>query len=186
MFSNLRQGSQLYILHKCASTPFIEMGSVESTSNVMMGYYPSLPNMPINISVRVGDKTTPYQGLPANAEVADVTNNATGETITIACTKEALNAEVQAMRQKSIDTINSVEYHKQRVGVCDMLLQQLNPEQAEKAQREKEMSEMRVQMAQMAQTIAQLNARLGGEGASSLPDGDASGTVVIKKKGEMK
>lgn len=174
MFANLRQGSQLYVLHKCASTPFIEMGSVESTSNVMMGYYPSLPNMPINISVRVGDKVTPYQNLPANAEVADVTNNATGETITIACTKDALNTEVQAMRQKSIDSINSVEYHRQRISTCDALLQQLNPEQAEKAQREQEMQnmksemqEMRRQMAEQAEINKMLLAQLKGEKTSS-------------------
>lgn len=166
MFANLRQGSQLYLLHKSAPTPFIESGSVESTTNIMMGYYPSMPNMPINISVRIGDKTTPYQNLPPNAEVADATNNATGETITIACTKEALNAEINALKQKSIDAINSVDWHKQRIIACDNLLQQLNPEEKEKAQREQEMLEMRKQMQQMAQTIAQLNAKLG-EGTSS-------------------
>lgn len=161
MFANLRQGSQLYILHKSAPTPFVEAGSVENTSNVMMGYYPSMPNMPINISVRTGEKVTPYQNLPPNAEVADATNNATGETITIACTKEALNAEIQALKQKSIDAINSVDWHKQRITACDNLLQQLNPEEKEKAQREQEMADMRKQMELMAKTIEQLNAKLG-------------------------
>lgn len=125
-----------------------------------------MPSMPINISIRVGEKTIPYQNLPPNAEVADATNNATGETITIACTKEALNAEIHSLRQKSIDAINSVDWHKQRIVSCDNLLQQLNPEEREKAQREQEMVEMRKQMEQMAHTIAQLNTKLG-EGASS-------------------
>lgn len=141
------------------------MGSVDSTSNVMMGYYPTMPNLPININIKVGEKVTQYQNLPPNAEVADVTNSM-GETVTLACTKEAVNAEVQTLKQKSIDAINSVEYHKQRIGACDMLLQQLNPEAAEKVQREKEMAEMREQMMRMSETIAELNARLG-EGAPS-------------------
>lgn len=165
MFSNLRQGSQIYLLHKSAPTPFIEVGSVESTSNVMVGYYPTMPNMPVNISVRVAEKVTPYQNLPPNADIADTTNN-TGETITLACSKEALNTEIQALKQKSIDTINSVDWHKQRIIACDNLLQQLNPEQAEKAKRDQEMEAMRKQMEQMAQTIAMLNNKLG-EGTSS-------------------
>lgn len=171
MFSNLRQGSQLYVLHKCASTPYIEMGSVDSTSN-MMGYYPIMPNMPVNISVRIGEKTTPYQNLPANAEVADVTNNTTGETVTVVCSKEALNAEMHNDRQKSIDAINSVDYHKQRVAAYDALINQMNPEVAEKQQRDQEMADMRSQMQQMAQTIAQLTNQLKGEGTSSKKKGE--------------
>lgn len=184
MFANLRQGSQLYVFHKCASTPYIESGSVETTSNVMMGYYPSMP-VPINISVKVGDKTAPYQNLPPNAEVADVTNNTTGETITIACTKEALNAEIQSARQKSIESINSVPYHQQRIKALDALYQQFNPEQAEKAQREQElrtmredMVAMRKQMEEQAEINKMLLAQLKGEGTSS--------SNPKEKKGEQK
>lgn len=166
MFSNLRQGSQLYVFHKCASTPYIEMGSVE-IQNQFGSFYQPLPGMPINFSIRIGDKVTPCPNLPPNADIADVTNNQTGETITLACSKESVNAEMQSERQKSIDAINSVDYHRQRISALDALYNQLNPEVAEKAQRDKEMSDMRQQMAQMAQTIAKLTAELGGERTSS-------------------
>ena len=166
MFSNQRQGSQLYILHKCAATPFVEMGSVENTTNLMTGYYPSLPNMPVNLSIRVGEKVTNYQNLPPNAEVADVTNN-TGETVTLACTKEAVTAEIQAMKQKSIDTINSVDFHKQRINTCEMLIQQLNPEEVEKAKQQQEISDLKAQIAQMSQMMAKMSEQLKGEETSS-------------------
>lgn len=142
----------------------------------MTGYFPTMPNMPINISIRVGDKVTQYQNLPPTAEVADVTNGSTGETVTLACSKEAVNAEVQGMKQKSIEAINSVEYHKQRISACDMLLQQLNPEQAEKAQRDQELKTMRADMVAMRKQIEEqseinkmLLAQLRGENTSSVP-----------------
>lgn len=175
MFSNLRQGSQLYVFHKCASTPFIEMGSVE-IQNQFGSFYPM--GIPMNLNIRIGDKVIPCPNLPPNAEIADVTSNTTGETITLACTKEALNAEIEGMRQKSVDaiSINTQEYHKHRISVFDQLLNQLNPEVAEKAAQAQEMASMRQRMEQMAQTIEQLTAKLGGERTSSDKD----------KKGETK
>ena len=112
--------------------------------------------MPMNISIRVGDKVTPVPNLPPNAEVADVTNNQTGETITLACSKDAINAELQSERQKSVDTINSVEYHRQRVSTIDALLNQLNPEVAEKAQQAQEINMLKTQMSDMANNMAEL------------------------------
>ncbi|MCM1079678.1 MAG: hypothetical protein NC344_10255 [Bacteroidales bacterium] len=167
MFSNLRQGSQIYILHKCASTPFVEQGSVEGTSNPMTGYYPTLPNMPVNISIRTGEKVTPYQNLPPNAEIAEVANNNTGEKVMIVCTKEALNTEVHSMRQASVDAINSVEWHKQRISACDTLLQQINPEEMLKAQQQQEISDLKAQVMQMSQMMSQLTSQLKENGASS-------------------
>lgn len=155
------------MLHKSAATPFIEMGSVE-VQNQFGSYYQPM-GLPINLSIRIGDKVTPCPNLPPNAEIADVTNNTTGETITLACTKDVLNAEIQSMRQKSVDAIsvNTIEYHKHRISACDNILNQLNPEVAEKAAQAQEMANMRAQMSQMAQTIEQLTAKLGGEGTSS-------------------
>ena len=174
MFANLRQGSQLYILHKTA-TPYIEVGSVESVTNIpMYGIYPTMPTMPVDVTVRVGEKLTTYKQIPANVDVANVTSPNTGEELCIATTKDCINNEVQTMIQKSIDTISSVPFHEQRVKSLKALYQQFNPEEAEKAQRDKEyqdmkteMQEMRKQMAEQAEINKQLLAQLKGEGASS-------------------
>lgn len=174
MFSNLRQGSQLYVLHKSAATPFIEMGSVEA-QNQFGSYYQPM-GLPINLSIRIGDKVTPCPNLPPNAEIADVTNNTTGETITLACTKDVLNAEIQSMRQKSVDAIsvNTIEYHKHRISACDNILNQLNPEVAEKAAQVQEINTLKTQVSELTSNVSELlrankelMAQLKGEGTSS-------------------
>lgn len=163
MFSNLRQGNKLYILHK-ANRPFIEVGTVDSVNTFpVLGYYPGMPSMPIDISVRVGDKVTPYQHLPATMETADVIEKTTGEQVTIICTKEAANAEINALRQASIDIINSVDSHKLRIEACDALLTQLNPEDAEKAAQLAELNTLKAQMAELMEQNKALLARVEGE-----------------------
>ena len=164
MFSNLRQGNKLYILHKTA-TPYIEVGQVESVSAFnMIGYYAGLPSVPVDVSVRVGEKVTPYQQLPATADTAEVVEKTTGERVTLICSREAASAEVNAMRQASIDAINSVDYHKQRVISCDAMIGQLNPEQAAQAAQQAELNQLKAQMAELMEQNKQLLARVGEEG----------------------
>lgn len=158
MFSNLKQGAQLHILHKSAN-PYVEIGTIESTTNVpIMGYYPNMPSIPIDITVRVGDKVTTYQQLPAGAESAEVIERSTGEQVFVACAKDAINSELNTMRQKSVETINSVEYHKQRIKSIDTLIGQLNPEILEKQQQAQEICDLRAQLADMRKLVEEMRA----------------------------
>lgn len=167
MFANLRQGSQVYILHK-TSSPYIEVGTVDTVTNMpIIGYYPNMPMMPIDINVRVGDKVMPYKQLPANAEVANGMAPGSGEEIILACTKDAITGEVQTMKQKSIETINSVNYHKQRIEVCEALLNQLNPEAAEKKAQQEEINGLRGQVSSLTSMIEELRKELGERTSSS-------------------
>lgn len=154
MFSNLRQGSQLHILHK-TSTPYIELGTIEfAPNNPMLGYYPN--PLPIDITVRVGEKVATYQQIPSNAECAEVTEKTTGEKVFISSSKDALNTEIHSMMQKSIEAVNSVEYHKQRIKTCETLLAQLNPEIVEKQQQAQEINELKALVTSMREQIALL------------------------------
>jgi hypothetical protein len=45
-----------------------------------------------------------------------------------------MNSEILNFKQKSIDTINSVEMHQKIIADCDSILNNLNPEYAEKKQ----------------------------------------------------
>lgn len=158
MFSTLRHGNQVHILHK-SSTPFVEFGTVETTPALpMIGYYPNMPSVPIDISVRIGEKVVTYQQLPANLDSAEVTDKATGEQVFISCTREAINNELQTMRQESVNSINSVPYHKQRINAIDTLVGQLNPEIAEKQQQAQEINELRAQLADMKKLVDELKA----------------------------
>lgn len=156
MFANLKQGSQMYILHPNVAVPFVEVGTVETISNAIpMVYYPNLPTYPMDMTVKVGDKSIPLQRLPTNAESATVTAS-DGESIIIACSKDAINNEVEMMKQKSIEVVNSVEYHKQRIVACDNLIKQLNPEVAEKEAQAKEINDLKAQLSEMNKLLNEL------------------------------
>lgn len=156
MFANLKQGSQIYILHPNVAIPFVEVGIVETISNAIpMVYYPNLPTYPMDMTVKVGEKSIPLQRLPTNAESATVTAK-DGESIVIACTKDAVNNEVEMMKQKSVEIVNSVEFHKNRIVACDNLVKQLNPEVAEKEAQAKEINDLKAQLGEMAKLINEL------------------------------
>lgn len=157
-FINIRQGSQLYILHKGAS-PYVEVGTIDSVTNMpMMGFYPNMPMMPIDLSIRIGEKVMPFKQLPANAETANVVAQNSGEEVCIACTKDAVNAEVQTLMQKSVDALNSVDYHKQRIETCKTLLDQLNPEKVREAQQAQRINDLEGQLAEMRKMLESMSA----------------------------
>lgn len=155
-FQNLRQGSQVFILHK-GLNPFYEEGTVESIPSMQtMSYYPSLPMLPMDLSVRVGEKVIPYQHIPPTAESAKVTSQLSGEEVCVACSKEAVSSEVEMLIRQSVDTINSVEAHKQRIETCKNLLNQLNPEKLKEAQQTQEIESLKGQLADMKNMVERL------------------------------
>lgn len=158
-FQNLRQGSQVFILHK-GMTPYYEAGTVEQMPSMqMMSYYPNLPMLPLDITVRVGESLIPYRQIPPTAESAKVTSQTTGEEVCLACSKEAISAEVEMLIRQSVDTINSVEVHKQRVETCKGLLNQLNPEKVKEAQQAQEIDDLKNQIRDLTKMISELKDR---------------------------
>ena len=114
MFQSVRPNSQIFILHK-GDTPSIEIGNV--TNQPMSRPKYQLPTsfgqpqeLVVDLVVKVGDRTVNYNNLPAQLDIADSSSN--GESIVISDSKEAMNAEVLNLKQKSTDIINSVDFHK--------------------------------------------------------------------------
>ena len=138
-FQNLRNNHQIYILHKNA-IPTLEIGKVTSVSLPVPKYgNTSMYNdLVLDITADVEGKTTNFQKLPANSEIADF-----GNSIVLATSKEAMNNEVVSMKQRSLDIINSVEQHQGIIKGCDEILQVLNPEIAEKQRQEQENKALR-------------------------------------------
>ena len=117
MFQSVRPNSQIFILHK-GDTPSIEIGNV--TNQPMSRPKYQLPTsfgqpqeLVVDLVVKVGDRTVNYNNLPAQLDIADSSSN--GESIVISDSKEAMNAEVLNLKQKSTDIINSVDFHKELV-----------------------------------------------------------------------
>lgn len=155
----------MFILHK-GLTPYYEVGTVENINNLpMMGYYPNMPMMPLDITVRVGETQIPYRQIPPTAESAKVTSQTTGEEVCLACSKEAINAEVEMLIRQSVDAINSVPMHEQRIKTLKQMHEQLNPEKVREAQQAQEIDLLKKQVAEqnamMAEILSQLKEKNG-------------------------
>lgn len=163
MFSNLRTNSQIYILHKEA-TPYVEVGTVLNVSQPVpkfpMGNFMNQQELVVDVTVKINDNTITLQKLPSGLDIADQGING---NVVITTSREAMNAEVDALRQKSLNILNSVEHHKNIVQECEVLLQRLNPEFAEQRQQKQEIDALKVQMSEMMLGMKELMAQLKKE-----------------------
>lgn len=164
MFSNLRTNSQIYILHK-DSTPYFEVGQVVSVSQPVPKFpvqnFMQPQELVVDIVVKVNGNDITLQKLPANLDVAD--QGTSSGAIVITTSREAMNAEIDSLRQKSLSIINSVEYHQKIVQDCEILLQRLNPEFAEQKQQKQEIDTLKQQMSEMMNGMKELMAQLKKE-----------------------
>lgn len=161
MFQNLRANNQLFILHK-DENPLVDIGSVVSVSAAKPKYPMPTPigqipqmEMVVDVVVCVNGQNTTFQNLPAGADIADFGQNG---NIVISCSREAMNSEVSAIRQKSLDELNRRNYHENVIAGCDKILTILNPEFAEKQRQEQEISTLKGQMSEMSRSMADLMA----------------------------
>lgn len=158
MFQSVRPNSQIFILHR-SDTPSIELGTVTNQPIPRPKY--QLPTafgqpqeMVVDLVVKINDRTVNYSSLPAQSDIADSSSN--GENLVISDSRDAMNAEVLNLKQKSTDIINSVEFHKGLLEQYDKIIAQLNPEFAEKQEQRQELDTLRAQMAEMSRSISAL------------------------------
>ena len=151
MFGQLRINNPLFVLDKQGS-PSLEIGTVVSVTAPM----PQLssigqPTMyTVDVTARINDQNITYQKLPANMDVADFAGNG---NVVVACSRESMNSELQAMRQRSVDVVKSVDYHNGMIKAIDKIIQDLNREEAEKLALQKEVTDLKGQMFQMSQSV---------------------------------
>lgn len=155
MFQSLRPNNQLYILKK--DKPSLEVGSIISVSTPVPKYQmqPSFgahQEMVVDIVAKVNNQDVTYQKIPATADIADFGNS----NIVISDNRDAMNSEILSLKKKSIDIINSVDYHKEVVTNCESILSELNPEFAEKQAQQKEINSLRDEVKEIAKNMAAL------------------------------
>ena len=166
MFQTLRVNSPIYILHK-EGAPYVEQGVVVSVSNPIHKF--PMPNTPmqhfgqaemvVDVVANVNGQQMTFQKLSANKDIEDSLIN----KLTIATNRDAMNAEVSALKQRSIDHINSVDYHQSVILGCDKILETLNPEFGEKVRRDKEIADLRGQVAELSGMLRELSLTLQSE-----------------------
>ena len=158
MFQSLRQNSQIFILHN-GDKPYIETVYVSSVSPAKPKYglpqvFGQQQDMIVDIIAKVNGVIVNYNSLPANLDIADTFSGT--EQIMITDNKEAMNAEVLALKQKSIDIINSVKQHKSLITYYEDILNSINPEYAEKQQQQTEINILKTQMQDVSSTLSTL------------------------------
>lgn len=164
MFSNLRNNSQLYILHR-DTNPYIEIGQVVNVSQPRSKFntnnYITPQEQVVDIVVNVNGNNITLQSLPANLDVAD--QGTINGSLFISTTRDAMNSEINSMRQKSLDIINSIDTHKKIIQDCEVLLQRLNPEFAEQKQQKQEIDILKSQVSEIMNGMKELMTQLKKE-----------------------
>lgn len=160
-FSNLRGSSLLYILNK-EGVPSVNVGTIDNVTPPFMAFG-QRPELVVDLTVKVDDKQGQFFKVPANAEVNEYENNGVKTPYVLATSRDAINAEVNRLRQQAVGIINSVDHNRQVVAACDEMLKQLNPEFAEKQRQEQEISELKRRFAEQQAQMAELISLLKGK-----------------------
>ena len=148
MFQSVIPNSPIYVFHK-GDNPRLETGYVVNQPIPKPKY--QMPNafgqpqeLVVDLVIKLNDITVNMNAIPAQLDIADSYSN--GENLVISDSREAMNSEILSLKQKSIDIINSVPYHKNLIITYDKLLSDFNPEMAEKQAQQKEISELKAQL----------------------------------------
>lgn len=162
MFRSLRTNQQFYILTKGAN-PRLDVGLVTSVSQPVVKFQP-MPQLgapteyvvDVNVSLNGAQQT--FQKLPADKEIADF-----GEgfgNIVVTANRDAMNAEIASLKNKSEEHLKRVEEEQQKIVAYEAILQQLNPEYAEKQRQEQEIASLKNQVSQMASGYSRMESLL--------------------------
>lgn len=157
MFSNLRIGTPLYVLHK--NEPQLEVGEVTFVSQPTpqfgttynAGYPMPAPKMLVDVKIKSANGDVELQKLPAELSIADF-----GNGMVISESREAICNEVDTMRKASIRVIESVEQHKGIVDKCDALLAELNPQIKQEVERTKEFDSLKQEVGGLKDNLLEL------------------------------
>ena len=155
MFQSLSHNNIVYILHKDKAV--LETGSVVSVS-MPVPKYPVQPmfgqpqEMVVDLVVKINNQDITYQKLPATLDIADFGNS----SVVLSDSREAMNAEITSLKQKSMTILNSLDFHKDMIANCDRILSELNPEFAEKQQQQIEINTLKTQVGEMSKNITEL------------------------------
>lgn len=180
MFQQLRQGSQFFILHKGGSYR-LEVAQVTSVSQPQPKYpNQSNPYMPmpgqemlVDVQVKAAEGAYDLGGLPAVADFVDLT--ASGKQMIVASNREAMLAQVENILANSRQIVESVEYHKGVQASCEAIVQQLNPDLAERKMQEQRIDQLTHQMDDLKNMFAKFMATQSHGGGNTNNNGGGGG-----------
>lgn len=174
MFQNLRENQQIYVLTKNPN-PSLDMGTVVKIQGPMPKFQTNPTMMPqteyvLDIVVSVNGINRTFQQLPVNKDSAEYVN----EQTIIAVSRDAMNAELNSLKNESVAAIQRGRDEEAKLPVWDKLILQLNPEVAEKQRQEQEINALKNQMSTMANDNAELKSMMAKLLAKLDDDGNKS------------
>ena len=174
MFQNLRENQQIYVLTKNPN-PCLDMGTVVKIQGPMPKFQTNPTMMPqteyvLDIVVSVNGINRTFQQLPVNKDSAEYVN----EQTIIAVSRDAMNAELNSLKNESVAAIQRGRDEEAKLPVWDKLILQLNPEVAEKQRQDQEINALKNQMSTMANDNAELKSMMAKLLAKLDDDGNKS------------
>lgn len=162
MFRSLRTNQQFYILTKGAS-PRLDIATVTNVSAPVVKFQQvpipgTQPEYVVDVTVNLNGAPQSFQRLPADKDIADF-----GEgfgNIVVADSRDAMNAEIQTLKKASENHIAKVSEEEAKIVAYEGILQQLNPEYAEKQAQELKIQNLENQIKQMATSNANLESMM--------------------------
>ena len=163
MFQSLRQQNIFYILQK-GDNPSLKVGQVVSVSNPQPKYGQLVPGQAfgqnvetvVDVSVKVGEETMEFKQLPAALSIANFGSSG----VVVSESREAMNAEVEAMLRTSKQVLESIPYHESVIASCDDMLKVLNPQLAKETAQEEKIGQLEQKVSGMEGTLTDIREML--------------------------
>lgn len=167
MFQGLRANSIFYVLEK-GDKPTLKIGQVVAVSNPAPKFATSpLYGQGMETTVDVtakfnNNEQMEFKQLPSNLSIANSGNMVVSES------REAMCAEVEAMKRQSDEILKSVNTHKTIVESCDSILSVLNPQIAKEREQEAKIGKLEDRMQGVETLLYDIKGMLSkGQGTAS-------------------
>ena len=156
MFSTLRIDSLLYIIDKNSKKFSIVRNPKPSAPYPEYKTAIPLPTTPMFVDVEGedGNNAVSFKKLPANLSSHEYNG------VFVTESREAAQAELEAMKTKSHAVIESVPYHEEIVKFCDETIPLVNPSVAQDKERENRLHSLESRMGSMEAVLSEMNSTL--------------------------
>ena len=155
MFSALRESSTFYVLYK-GEKPKLQIGQVQSVSQPMtkFGTVPAIGQYGIDtvvdVKVKIKDDIVEFKQLPSNMEIANFGSN----SIIVSESRTAMLSEIESMIKNSQSVLDSIDYHKTVLSVCEEIQKELSPELKREKEREDKILSLEDSISQLKEMVS--------------------------------
>lgn len=145
MFSNLRQGATVYVLEQSNNLQLKTGNILENKPNYTGG---------MDMKVKVDDQEYDLKQLPYNQIIAK-----TDQLMVFENKTDAIK-EVKKLKEESEKILNDIDYYKQTVEDCDMILRQNDSSYDKEQKQNEEIQTLKDQIAILTQSLSNIEKQL--------------------------